>query len=608
MDKEQILVSAERAALSAMAAVKQHAEHLNHKITDHLKANQGHYNDTFEQIKELTKDLAEARSLNDDLISQINGRGSSKQETIDGTTPYWTKDVEDVNSGLYNLPLRTKDDLSPQINEHASSKQDATYSTPAQDIENMDDADSGYHDLAPRTEDDLGSQINGFTSPKQDATPLTSPIKAKHPKEPSAAREEYSRLLAVKQEECESLGKRLREQEAVAREKFSRLLASKQGLESRMQEAEIAAGEKLAAKQKECHDLESRMQEQSSTIEHLQSTAAASEELWITQLTTMEITSRDQQIELLKLKGRMRILARFRPDDSGEQYLPELKIERVTPAGPCKISFKDQHNQMQSYDVHNAWGPAESDDGMDREMATYIDSTMFGCKACLMFYGQTRTGKTYTMKKALRSIFNRYFFDSGSKPDTDANWQITISAVEVIRQDILDLTVDGGEKLRLVHSGAARGVQGKNWVTLSEYSAAEQQIEQILAQRKSNATSFNTQSSRSHAIFWIKVTTTYSGGELCLVDLAGSEKVHVELDHFDQHTPFTPMTAQDKLEAEQSQARAEVVAKESKDINNGLVLFRKLLRDLCEKDKHSNAVPSFREHVVSRKGTRLRLC
>eukprot|EP01137_Pigoraptor_chileana_P025291 Opistho-2@94559 len=175
-----------------------------------------------------------------------------------------------------------------------------------------------------------------------------------------------------------------------------------------------------------------------------------------------------------------------------------------------------------------------------------VESVLEGYNGSVIAYGQTGTGKTYTMEgrydddrgvipRASEAIFH-YIENSNS----GSKFLVRISFLEVYNERVYDLLVPTGENLR-VREDAKRGVYVEG---LSEHIVRNpEDIHDLMrrgsAVRATGCTKANAESSRSHAVFTIVLERSVADagevepvdnkcvivGKLNLVDLAGSEKL-----------------------------------------------------------------------------------
>ena len=171
---------------------------------------------------------------------------------------------------------------------------------------------------------------------------------------------------------------------------------------------------------------------------------------------------------------------------------------------------------------------------------------------CTIFaYGQTGTGKTYTMSgdmsdtlglisdsagiipRVLNSLFRKLDADGGES-------SVKCSFIELYNEELRDLlSPDDGTKLKIYEDGQKKGhavtlVQGMEESHIKTAADGINLLQNGSHKRQVAATKCNELSSRSHTVFtvtaYIKRTTDVgedfvSAGKLNLVDLAGSENI-----------------------------------------------------------------------------------
>jgi len=172
---------------------------------------------------------------------------------------------------------------------------------------------------------------------------------------------------------------------------------------------------------------------------------------------------------------------------------------------------------------------------------------------CTIFaYGQTGTGKTYTMSgdmsetlgilsdsagiipRVLRSLFNKLQVDGGENC-------VKVSFIELYNEELRDLiSVEESAKLKIYDDTSRKGhvvtvVQGMEETHINSASEGIKVLQEGSLKRQVAATKCNDLSSRSHTVFTITAYVRIKGedgseelvsaGKLNLVDLAGSENI-----------------------------------------------------------------------------------
>ncbi|XP_015260569.1 PREDICTED: kinesin-like protein KIF3B [Cyprinodon variegatus] len=178
----------------------------------------------------------------------------------------------------------------------------------------------------------------------------------------------------------------------------------------------------------------------------------------------------------------------------------------------------------------------------DETFRPLVDSVLLGFNGTIFAYGQTGTGKTYTMEGVRndpekRGVIPNSFEHIFTHISRSQNQQYLVRAsyLEIYQEEIRDLlSKDQSHRLEL-RERPDTGVYVKDLFSYVTKSA--QEIEGVMnlgnQNRSVGSTNMNEHSSRSHAIFVITVECSELGvdgenhirvGKLNLVDLAGSER------------------------------------------------------------------------------------
>ncbi|KAG9484801.1 hypothetical protein GDO78_008096 [Eleutherodactylus coqui] len=183
-----------------------------------------------------------------------------------------------------------------------------------------------------------------------------------------------------------------------------------------------------------------------------------------------------------------------------------------------------------------------------------LDEVIMGYNCTVFAYGQTGTGKTFTMEgertadekftweeDPLAGVIPRtlhQIFEKLSENGTE--FSVKVSLLEIYNEELFDLlspTPDVSERLQMFDDPRnKRGViiKGLEEVTVHNKDEVYHILERGAAKRTTASTLMNAYSSRSHSVFSITIhmkETTVDGeelvkiGKLNLVDLAGSENI-----------------------------------------------------------------------------------
>ncbi|KAK6788099.1 hypothetical protein RDI58_016624 [Solanum bulbocastanum] len=307
-----------------------------------------------------------------------------------------------------------------------------------------------------------------------------------------------------------------------------------------------------------------------------------------------------------KDKGvNVQVIVRCRP-------LSEDEMRSNTPAviscneGRREISAMQNIANKQidkTFVFDKVYGPtSKQKDLYDSAICPIVFEVLEGYNCTVFAYGQTGTGKTYTMEGGGRKKNGEFPSDAGVIPRAikqifdileaqSAEYSVKVTFLELYNEEISDLlateectkfTDDKSKKpLALMEDGKGGVfVRGLEEELVSSANEIYNILEKGSAKRRTAETLLNKQSSRSHSIFSITIHIkeyTPEGeemikcGKLNLVDLAGSENIS------------------------RSGAR-EGRAREAGEINKSLLTLGRVINALVE---HSGHIP-YRESKITR--------
>ncbi|ELT90430.1 hypothetical protein CAPTEDRAFT_154669 [Capitella teleta] len=172
-----------------------------------------------------------------------------------------------------------------------------------------------------------------------------------------------------------------------------------------------------------------------------------------------------------------------------------------------------------------------------------VEFVLEGYNGTIFAYGQTGTGKTFTMEGVravpeLRGIIPNSFahiFGAIAKAEGDVRFLVRVSYLEIYNEDVRDLLGKDQQHRLEVKERPDVGVYVKDLSAFVVNNADDMDRIMTLGNknRHTGATNMNEHSSRSHAIFTVTIECSDKGpdgrqrvraGKLHLVDLAGSER------------------------------------------------------------------------------------
>ncbi|XP_068636422.1 kinesin-like protein NACK1 [Aristolochia californica] len=196
-------------------------------------------------------------------------------------------------------------------------------------------------------------------------------------------------------------------------------------------------------------------------------------------------------------------------------------------------SSQERTNLPACYTFDNVFGPKCLTDVVYEEGAKDVAlSALTGINATIFAYGQTSSGKTFTMKGIMECAVNDIYRHICNTPERD--FSIKISALEIYNEIVKDLLGPDSGTLRLLDDPEKGTIVEK----LVEESANDRQhlrhlISVCEAQRQVGETALNDASSRSHQIIRLTIESSLRENSGCVksfvaslnfVDLAGSER------------------------------------------------------------------------------------
>ncbi|KAM7523022.1 hypothetical protein LguiA_012924 [Lonicera macranthoides] len=98
----------------------------------------------------------------------------------------------------------------------------------------------------------------------------------------------------------------------------------------------------------------------------------------------------------LDMKGNIRVFCRVRPITIGESLKHQTPVVAFDSS---TVLLNFANNKTKIYNFDKVFNPASSQDDIFTEVEPVLKSALDGYNACIFAYGQTGTGKTFTMKR-----------------------------------------------------------------------------------------------------------------------------------------------------------------------------------------------------------------
>lgn len=212
--------------------------------------------------------------------------------------------------------------------------------------------------------------------------------------------------------------------------------------------------------------------------------------------------------------GKTGVIVRFRPINSNENLNKSVDI---LDDNTCFVTVD---KQVHTFTFDNVYPPSvsQTDFFNGRPIAT-INRFLNGNNASIIAYGQTASGKSYTMT-GKSSIEQQGIIPRAAKYIYDFyKGVITCTFVEIYNDKVYDLLA-GRNQVAVAADGSLKGA---TMVPTSSHKDFMQLLFKGNRIRSTGGTKMNSCSSRSHSI--VQLNRPDVGCQLSLVDLAGSETV-----------------------------------------------------------------------------------
>ncbi|XP_058265367.1 kinesin-like protein KIF3B [Hemibagrus wyckioides] len=248
-----------------------------------------------------------------------------------------------------------------------------------------------------------------------------------------------------------------------------------------------------------------------------------------------------------KSSESVKVVVRCRPMNDKERVANfervvsvDVKLGQIIVRNP-RSGFTHEHPKVFTFDSVYDWNSKQVD-LYDETFRPLVDSVLFGFNGTIFAYGQTGTGKTFTMEGVRsdpekRGVIPNSFEHIFTHISRSQNQQYLVRAsyLEIYQEEIRDLLAKDQSRRLELKERPDTGVYVRDLLSFVTKSVGE--IEHVMnvgnQNRSVGATNMNEHSSRSHAIFVITVECSELGpdgenhirvGKLNLVDLAGSER------------------------------------------------------------------------------------
>ncbi|KAG5025748.1 hypothetical protein AAZX31_08G172400 [Glycine max] len=252
---------------------------------------------------------------------------------------------------------------------------------------------------------------------------------------------------------------------------------------------------------------------------------------------------KDLYNKVLELTGNIRVFCRCRPLNAEEISAGATMALDFEFAKDGDLTVMSNGAPKRNFKFDAVFGPQAEQADIFEDTAPFATSVLDGYNVCIFAYGQTGTGKTFTMEgtEEARGVNFRTLekmFDIIKERQKLYCYDISVSVLEVYNEQIRDLLVAGNhpgtaaKRLEIRQAGEGmHHIPGLVEAHVNNMTEVWEVLQTGSNARAVSSTNANEHSSRSHCIHCVMVKgENLLNGEctrskLWLVDLAGSERV-----------------------------------------------------------------------------------
>ncbi|XP_078154287.1 kinesin-like protein KIN-14E isoform X1 [Carex rostrata] len=244
--------------------------------------------------------------------------------------------------------------------------------------------------------------------------------------------------------------------------------------------------------------------------------------------------------ELQESKGNIRVFCRCRPVNNDEMSSGYKAIVDFDTARDGEIGILTGGATKKTFKFDRIFTPKDDQADVYADASPLVTSVLDGYNVCIFAYGQTGTGKTFTMEGTERKRGVNYrtleeLFKIAEERKETVSYDISVSVLEVYNEQIRDLLNSNPSSKKLeIRQAGGEGLHHIPGVVEAKVESTEEVWDVLQAGSNARAVgsnNVNEHSSRSHCMLCIMVKAkNLMNGEctkskLWLVDLAGSERL-----------------------------------------------------------------------------------
>ena len=239
------------------------------------------------------------------------------------------------------------------------------------------------------------------------------------------------------------------------------------------------------------------------------------------------------------LRGNLRVMCRVRPFLSSEKINKKSQMETLV-INNDSISVFQENKQEKNFEYDYIFDTKSTQKDVYEEVTLLIQSMVQGNNICIIAYGQTCTGKTYTIQgpnsknpgivpRAAKELF--LILNNFAKSDYFESIRLSLTIIEIYNEQIYNLLEESTPNLNMYEDASGNLIiPDLNPISINSYEEASKLFKLAAKFRHTSSTEYNDRSSRSHCIFSFQLKIKGKDGRvirstLHIIDLAGSERL-----------------------------------------------------------------------------------
>ncbi|XP_057497304.1 kinesin-like protein KIN-14S [Actinidia eriantha] len=245
--------------------------------------------------------------------------------------------------------------------------------------------------------------------------------------------------------------------------------------------------------------------------------------------------------EVIELKGNIRVFCRCRPLNQDEIANGSSSVVDFDSSQENELQITCSDSSKKQFKFDHVFRPEDNQEAVFVQTSPIVTSVLDGYNVCIFAYGQTGTGKTFTMEGTPENRGVNYrtledLFRISNERSSVMKCELFVSMLEVYNEKIRDLLIENSNQpaKKLEIKQGAEGTQEVPGLVEARVYGTNEVWELLKSGSRARAvgsTNANELSSRSHCLLRVTVKgeSLINGqrtrSHLWLVDLAGSERV-----------------------------------------------------------------------------------